>query len=102
MAIKKLRIWTCIGIFVDIYFRGGPILKYFTDINFHGSRTPEFFAGQTFADLTKICEIRESFCPRNFVRLKYPNLFESVRLLSESRQRWRSNPCFHLDPTAIL
>jgi len=56
--------------FCFLHGRYGPVLEYFADINFRGSGTPELFAGQTFADLTKIREIRESFCPRKFVRLK--------------------------------
>ena len=42
-------------------------MKYFADMNFRELRTSEFFTGQKFADLTKICE---SFYLRKCVRLK--------------------------------
>ena len=44
-------------------YRGWAILKHFADINFRGSSNLDLFAGQTFADLTKIREICESFGP---------------------------------------
>ena len=46
-------------------------LIFFADITFRGRAFLIFFAEETFADLGEIREIRESFCPQKFLRLKY-------------------------------
>ena len=45
----------------------------------------DFFAEETFADLGEIREIRESFCPRKFLRLKYSEFLKSFLIFRHTK-----------------